>query len=225
MGTRARFFTGIAIAAAAVFALAPRAEAIPTFQTYIDGGNAGDMGGDEDTWFVADTSFDLFVVGAYGPNTLSLTDVTLAVSVPEGETGSITFSTSDEAPVLLTLTGQGTTTPENNPASNADTPILSGGNDGYSTKDFIPTSTTFNNHYPFKDGVSDFLLFDLGDFDNTESGLNDYNADDGTITSTSATGEQKEYSVEFSDFSWVHFDVYGWSRNRRAITARVITGR
>lgn len=196
---------------AVIFGFAPQAEAIPTFQTYIDGGTAGDLGGDEDTWFLANTSFDLFVVGAYGPNTLSLNNVTLAISVPEGETGTISFTTSDEAPVLFTLTGQGTTVPENNPAADADIHILTdvGGDNGYSTKDFVPSSTTLNNHYPFQDSVSDFILFGLGSFDDVEGSLKDYNADTGVIGVTSATGEQKEYSVEFTDFSRVHFDVYG----------------
>ena len=62
--------------------------ALPTFQTYIVGATAGDYHDDQDTWFTTDSSFTLVVVGAYGPQTQDpLSEVTLLLSVPEGETG------------------------------------------------------------------------------------------------------------------------------------------
>ena len=187
--------------------------AIPTFQTYIDGGSAGTLGGDEDTWFVYTNSFTLYVVGAYGPKTQSIDGVTLLVSVPEGEIGTISFSTLDEPPLLLTTTGQGSTS-EVNPIRDADKYVLSdvAGYSGYgtiNTNTFLPDNLSLNNHYPLKDDIADFIIFELGSFSSDESNLYDYNAEDGTITPTGASGEQKEYDITFTGFSWVHFDVYG----------------
>lgn len=211
-----RKFTTLSGALSITFllALAPvPAMALPTFQTYISGATAGSLGADQHSWFYntgSSGSFNLFVVGAYEPNALSLTGVTLLVSVPEGERGSVSFSTADEQPILLTRTGQGSST-FTNPAADADISVLTGvaGASGYSTTNFSPSGFNANNHYPLKDGVSDFLLFDLGSFTNTEGPLNDYNAKSGVITPTSATGEQKEFNVSITGFSWAHFDVFG----------------
>ena len=51
----------------------------PTFQVYSPDAVASDYGEDEDTWLVTESSFDLWVIGAYSPQTVSLTDVTLCV--------------------------------------------------------------------------------------------------------------------------------------------------
>lgn len=193
--------------------------AIPTLQTYISGATAGSIGTDEDTWFATDSSFSLYVVGAYGSSTTNLKSVTLLVSVPDGENGTITLSAdsgdSTDVPHILTMADEsGIPT---NPLIDANIDILtneagnSAGFDGYATIEnntFLPTDMNLNNHYPLKDDVSDFLLYDLHKFDNVECGLNDYNADNGIISATSACGEQKEYNVSITGFSWVHFDVY-----------------
>jgi len=200
----------------AVLVLASPALAIPTFQAYIDGASAGDMGADEDSWFTSDTSFDLFVVGSYNVNgemTTSLSQVTLVVSVPDGEQGTISIVGGDGAVLLTSKTAVGGTT-FFNPNADADTDILTdvGGLDGYDTKNFLPDDQTLNNnHFPFKDGVSDFLLFGLGEFD--DSGLiHNYNADGGGSTDLVANshGEEKVYSVVISGFTRAHFDVYGF---------------
>ncbi len=82
------------------------------------------------------------------------------------------------------------------------------GDDGYDKKgDFSPFG--MNNHYPTGDSDSDFVLYSLSSFSNTESNLKDYNADTSTITTTSATGEEKKYQVQITGFSRVHFDMYG----------------
>jgi len=188
--------------------------ALPVFQAYINGGSAGTLDGDEQTWFFTGTSFNLFVVGAYGPNDLSISSVTLLLSVPKGEQGTITISsTADEAPLFVN-TGGGATGSPLNPSTDADKDVLMNvtGLDGYDTKAFLPAGVTFNNHHPFLEGASDFLLFDLSPFDTSETGLNDYNADaGGSITQApNAQGEQKEYQVSVTGFSTVHFDVYGY---------------
>jgi hypothetical protein len=192
---------------------------LPTFQAYINGGSAGTLNGDEDSWFSSSSSFSLFVVGAYGPNDLSMQSVTLLLSVPQGQRGTISITSStDETPVFVSAMGGVVPPMLLNPSKNADTDIRTdvAGLDGYATKDFLPAGidpNSFNNHYPFQDGVSDFLLFDLSEFFKDDTGgLNDYNADNGGSISlaSNAEGEQKEYQVSFTGFSAVHFDVYGY---------------
>lgn len=214
MNRRAARFLGSAAAAAFSFCVAP-AFGLPTFQAYINDAVAGSSGPDEQTWFFPESDFELYIVGAYGSMDLSISSVTLLISVPDGETGTIyiTPSGGDETPILITTSGGVTGSPLN-PTLNADLDVLTdvAGLDGYATKDFLPDGVTFNNHYPFQEGVSDFILFDLAAFDKSDTGsLNDYNADDGTITAApNAEGEQKEYTVSFTGFSQVHFDVYGY---------------
>ncbi|MBZ0154676.1 MAG: choice-of-anchor N protein [Alphaproteobacteria bacterium] len=187
------------------------AHALPTLQTYIEGASAGSNGSDEETWFLtSDSSFSLYVVGAYGSKTASIDSATLLVSVPQGEKGTLTItSATDEIPVLLTATGQSSAS-ATNPAKNADTAILTdvSGNSGYSSTNFLPAGLNLNNHYPVKSSVSDFLLYDLFSFDNSEKNLFNYDASNGSIEATTAKGEQKEYEVQVDGFSSVHFDVY-----------------
>ena len=153
--------------------------AIPTFQTYIEGATAGDWGQDEQTWLTTDSTFNLIVVGAYGPITVGLTEVTIAVSVPQGETGIITISDGATLLYVQTPTGiPGVYNPEND----ADVDLLTNeagnaaGYDGYTDKDFLPAGVTFNEHYPFKDGVSDFLIYGIGEFGKVGE-VHNYNAE------------------------------------------------
>lgn len=195
---------------ALVFPISQSALAVPTFQTYGVGGVAGSSGPDEDTWFVTGNPFNLAVVGAYGPKTTSLTDVTLLLSVPQGETGTISITGGDVGATLLT-TIQASSIGDNNPNANADVDLFDDAapaNNGYTDKSFLPAGVTFNNHYPFQSSVSDFLLYALGDFDNLGP-INDYNAETGIIGIGVGSGEEKVYSIGYSGFSWIHFDVYG----------------
>ena len=140
------------------------------------------------------SSFDLILVGAYGPKTQSLQYGTLVASVPQGQTGSITVN---GAPVLTTGT---------------DTDILTNvaGLDGYATKSFAPDN--FNNHYPFQSDVSDFVLFDAGSFSNSGP-VHNYNAEDGIISDPSGSGQEKTFAVSISGFDYVHFDMYALETN------------
>jgi hypothetical protein len=147
--------------------------ALPTFQTYVNDATASSQGSDEQTWFSSENPFSLFVVGAFGPNTVSLTGVTMLISIPEGETGTISFTTNDESPVLLNAVGVGSSS-TTNPTGNANTDLLTNetGLDGYlATGDFIPFNS--NNHYPLQDDISNFVIFDLGAFENVEENLSD----------------------------------------------------
>jgi len=165
------------------------ASAVPTFQVYSPGATAGDYGPDQDTWFVQTNPAELWVIGAYESGVTSLEYVTLIVSVPVNENGSV---------LVTAAAGTGT----NNPSWIGDYPDTS----------FYPTGVTFNNHYPLKETVSNFIVYNLDPFNPTiGDDIYDYNADDdGSITlAPNATGQIKEYTVAISGYSWVHFDVYG----------------
>ena len=206
--------------------------AVPTFQVfgYNDGtlpadAVSGTWGNDEESWLVSTNPFNLVVVGAYQDHggqaaTLNLTQVTLAISVPQNEEGTFSITTADpDGATLLTIKTLVNLTNYYNPNADATLDILTNepGIDGYPDKDdvvtgFLPAGTTVNNnHYPFKDNVADFVLYGLGDFDDLGPGsINNYNADDGEIEYGAGHGEEKLYQVSVSGFSWVHFDVYGY---------------
>ena len=195
----------------------------PTFQVYIEGATAGDYHGDQDSWFTTDSSFTLRVVGAYKDDTTNLTEVTLLLSVPDDETGgSITITDASllHSPEPTVIPGVF------NPEEFADIDLLTNeagnasGFDGYQTKNFLPDDITFNNHYPLQNDVSNFLIYDLGDFEELYT-VHNYNADtsDSDYVDpadpefpplTGHLGEERTYDVTVSGFSWVHFDVYGY---------------
>jgi hypothetical protein len=192
-----------------LFLISGSSLATPTFQTHIVDSTAGSSGGDQDSWFTSSSTFDLAVVGAYGPKTLEpLEAVTLLISVPQGQTGTISISGGatllTEIPVVP-LDGY------YNPDRNATVDILTDvtGLDGYDNKEFLPGDTTFNNHYPLQDGVSDFLIYGLGSFLNIGD-VNNYDADTGNIGIGVGTGQEKIYEVSITGFTGVHFDVYGY---------------
>ena len=185
--------------------------ALPTFQAHIVGGTAGTQGQDEDSWFTTNSSFDLIVVGAYN-NTDLLTEVTIALSVPLNENGTILIAGA----TLLTLKPDDPV-PDSvfyNPNADADIDLLTNvtGYDGYMAKNFLPASQQLNsNHYPFKTDVSNFLVYGIGDFDNLGS-VHNYNAETGSIT-TEGVGEEKTFSISITGFTRVHIDVYGYEVN------------
>lgn len=185
--------------------------AVPSLQVYSPDATAGDYGPDQDTWFVTSSSFELWVLGAYqNKNVQNLTEVTLLLSVPDGETGTISITGGDGATLLTVRTA----TPYPgvyNPETDADIdPLGAGTNTGYSDRSFLPSSTNFNNHYPLQAVVSDFLIYGIGEFEEVVP-IGDYNADNGgSIESTPKLGEIKVFGVEVSGFSQVHFDAYGY---------------
>jgi len=172
--------------------------AVPTFQVYSpDYTSWGNWGPDEQTWFVDASSFELWAIGAYKDGITNLTNGTLLLTVPEGQTGSITF-TGDYSKIIID-------------SADAD-PI--GADTGYTNKDLLPRPPgdwPMNEHYPLNDSAVavDFLIFDIGSFESDADSISDYNAEDGVITPTGSMGEVKEFYVEVSGFDWVHFDLYG----------------
>ena len=190
----------------------PAAFAVPTYQVYIQGATADSIGPDEETWFSNSGSFNLVVVGAYGQHTTSLTETTLLVSVPKGQTGTITVS---GAPLLTvkTLIPDGTFY---NPNRDVDIDVLTNqsGNDAYSTKAFLPDAIPGSDHYPLHEDVSNFILYGIGSFD--QDGLvHNYNAEDGTTDLVAnSSGEEKVFAGTVSGFDWVHFDAYGYETDQ-----------
>jgi hypothetical protein len=202
--------------------------AVPTLQVfgYNDGETpadavAGTWGEDEESWLVDTNPFNLVVVGAYqaargqGQSaTENLEQVTLLVSVPQGQTGTISISGGDVGATLLTVKPLSPNVNGFfNPNADADTDVLINvlGNDSYSDKSFLPDDQTLNNnHHPFKEGVSYFVLYGIGDFDDVGP-IHNYNADDGSINlKPNSLGEEKLFTVSVSGFDWVHFDAYGY---------------
>lgn len=184
--------------------------AVPTFQTYIEGATAGDYYGDQDTWFTYDSSFSLIVVGAYQGNVQSVEEGTILVSVPEGETGTISIPGA----TLLTTKTSTSYPGAFNPETDADIDPLDDGDptlSGYSNKSFLPSDAgQFNNHYPLQNDVSDFLIYSIGSFGKVDY-VHDYDTDNGgSITLTGNKGEEKVFDVSVSGFTWVHFDAYGY---------------
>lgn len=193
-----------------VGSLAAPARAIPVLQTYIQDATAGSIVGDEDTWFHSGSSFTLLIVGSYGTNVTALDYGGLIFSVPEGEMGTITIASSDgDSFSLVTLANQ---INAGNPLSDATEDHLTNvaGLDGWDApSEFLPSDATFNNHSPFQAGISDFLVWDIGDFSTGDGPLMNYNADGGGITeAANSDGEVKTYEISFSGFSQIHFDAY-----------------
>jgi len=217
------FKSKIWVVAAACCLFSQAALAVPTFQVYIEGAVPGDYNGDQDTWFATSSSFTLKVVGAYKNGTTLLTEGTLLLSVPEGQSGgTITISDADllHTPQPTVIGGVF------NPKEYAKIDLLtnepgnSDGYDGYKTKEFFPDDITFNSHYPLKDDVSNFLIYDIGDFAKSYPVPN-YNADTSDSDFVppddpsfppygSNLGEVKTFTVTVSGFTWVHFDAYGY---------------
>ena len=159
------------------------AMAVPNLQVWSPNAtSAGDSGSDEDTWFVSVTPFDLWVIGD-GPQTTSIANLTLIASVPQGSTGSITIDS------LV-------------PTNPGGTP--------YDTKSmFMPFSA--NNHYPFQDSVSDFIVYSIGSFSGPKVAVSDYNAETGIIGVDAGEGWVTKFlGVTFSGFDGqLHFDAIG----------------
>ena len=201
------------------------ASAQPTFQVYIEGATAGGYGPDEQTWFTTDSTFTLRTVGAYKNKTTNLTEATLLLSVPEDEFGgTITITSLDPGGYANLLTSpQPTSIPGvYNPETAANLDILAnvGVPDGYATKDFLPDDVTFNNHYPMQDDVSNFLIYDIGGFEELYR-VHNYNADytDPAFVDpldpdfpplTGHEGQERLFEVTVTGFTQVHFDLYGY---------------
>ena len=101
-----KLYTQLLSVVSLIFILSHTALAVPVFQVYTEDGVAGTVGDDQDTWFTTNESLGLLVAAAYGPKTESVTDVTLIVSVPVNETGTISIIGADGATTLVCKSGR-----------------------------------------------------------------------------------------------------------------------
>ena len=209
----------IGLVAAMSLLVAQSTLAVPVFQVYIDGATTDAMEPDEDMWVITDNAFDLIVSGAYGPWTKSLTEITLLISVPEGETGTISITGSDGSALLTERTEAADG--YFNPNVDVVLDLLENetGYDGYSDKDFLPDDVKLNNHYPSKEDISNFLLYDIGSFGKSSNAVSNYSTDE-PIAYNVADGEEKIYSILISGFSTAHFDVYGYVQTGKGRSCR-----
>lgn len=198
------------------FLFTQSALAVPVFQVYVDGATA--VASDEDTWLTTSDSFDLIVAGAYGPKTQSLTDVTLLICVPQNETGTISISGGDGAALLTEKTAA--IDGFFNPNADAVVELLineTDNPDGYPDTSFLPEGARFNSHYPLNEEASDFLLYEIGDFDKVPNAVSNYSTKQ-PIAYNVADGQEKTFAVSISGFTTVHFDVYGYMQTSRRHT-------
>ena len=201
----------------ALFVMNQQGFAVPTLQVYSPQATAGNYGLDEQTWLVTESPFELVVAGAYSDGIASLTNVTLLLSVPEGQTGSITFTGGDPATLLTSPTSLDPCYPGAvNPTESATLPTI-GPDTGFATLDFLPVApddvANYNHHYPLQDDVADFLIYSIGSFGEVEF-IPDYNADpcepyDPCAPPSNTLGQLKTFNIEVAGFDWVHFDAYG----------------
>lgn len=154
--------------------------ALPDLQVYIPGSTAMDYGSDEETWFVPTIPgwFELKVVASYGPNDRSITNGTLLVTVPQGQSGTIsglgagTFHT--DLSFLPDTTPSLTHYPLNSPG----------------VYDFF----TFN--------IGSFAANTPVTLPNYNAGTGNITYEN------NATGEIKTYTVTLTGYSYLHLDAY-----------------
>jgi hypothetical protein len=162
--------------------------AVPTLQVYTDGLGAGDMGSDQDTWFTDDNPFTITVVAAFTAGIVELEQVTLLVSVPEGESGTILVDGTALSPIY--------------DAKSQITPPQGG--------------ATFNNHYPTGDATSDFMTYLVAASwtisDATTHHAPDYNAETGIIGTGNKSAVELDLLVERIGYTNVHIDVYALAK-------------
>jgi hypothetical protein len=76
-----------------------------------------------------------------------------------------------------------------------------------------------NNHAPLKDGVSDFLFFDIGEFTKNLNAVPDFDPETGA-----ADGEIKILTVDGTgSLSWIHFDVMALETSETLKKTEIIT--
>ena len=179
--------------AAILMIVCQTAVAVPIFQVYSNDLGSGDWGLDQDaldqdTWFTDDNPFTITVVGAFSAGFVNLEQVTLLVSVPEGEAGTITVNGTTLSPMY--------------DLKSEITPPAGG--------------PTFNNHYPTSDATSDFMIYSIAASwdlaDATTQNAPDYDADTGTIGTSNTPAVVLDLSVAREGYTQVHIDVYALAR-------------
>lgn len=160
--------------------------AIPTLQVWSpQWSSVGDSGPDEDTWFVSGSPFAISVIG--GQNATAITNLRLIVSVPQGQMGTITGTGLGTGTFYTTVGGILAALPA---------PAYSPGP---------------NEHFPFKDDVSDFWVYNIGSFTPPKTLVaKDYDASTGIIGPLVSGWTKGFTNVSSTGYDWLHFDVIGF---------------
>jgi hypothetical protein len=170
--------------------------AAPILQVYSpDQTSFGDVGPDQDTWFVSGAPFELWVLGEFklnrdGSAKTTIQDLHLIISAPVTESGTVSLSA----------------------LSSSGTPGPSSGT-FYNTKAAISLDVGWDvdkdNHYPYQDAVSNFWVFALGDMLDEGDLIPDYNAQTGIVGADNPNrgGTVWEYMVNFTGYTQIHADV------------------
>jgi|GEM_PF-5590092 len=177
------------------------AGAIPDLQLYIEGATYGDMGQDHDTWFSNANPFTLWVLGQTKLNRnagiVPITDVTLVVTYPTGEVGSLFFTPTTADSSYNTYIGQ-----------DPGIPTISG---PVGSGNWPDNSIPLPNHFPIKDGYS-YFLYSISSFTQADSQVGNWaglGVPPPGDNPNYNNGEIHAFTVNFSGFSYLHFDVYG----------------
>lgn len=179
--------------------------AIPDLQVYIEGGSYGTQGSDEDTWFSSDNPFKLWVLGQTKKNSnaeiVPIRDVTLVITYPTAELGTITLEWTTASPFYNTWIG-----------SDPGVPTI------FNLEGFggWPNNAILPPHYPAQAGFSYYLL-SISDFTRADSYVGDW-AHAGVPPPFSnplfPNGEIHAFEISFTGFSYLHFDVTGYQNDK-----------
>mgnify|MGYP005844761849 CR=1 FL=1 len=177
------------------------AYAIPDLQVYIEGASYGDQGADQDTWFSSGNPFILWAVGQTKQNEkaeiVPITGVTLVITYPSTEFGSITLTPTTASLSYNTWIGS-------DPAVPSIFDVVGSGD--------WPNNAILPPHYPCQDGFS-YTLLSISDFTEANSYVGNW-AGAGVPPPFSNpsffNGEIHAFEISFTGFSYLHFDVTGY---------------
>jgi len=181
------------------------ASAIPELQLYIEGASYGTLGQDEDTWFSAANPFTLWVLGQtkQNPNAqiVPITDVTLVVTYPKDESGTLTITPTTASASYNTWIGQ-----------DPGIPTISG---PVGSGDWPDNSIPLPPHFPLKNGYS-YFLYSISSFTQADSYVGNWagsNVPPPDSNPNFYNGEIHAFEIALSGYSYLHFDVYGQQGN------------
>lgn len=175
------------LAAAILFGFSLSVYATPTLQVYGVGGVAGDIGSDEDTWFVSGATGELELIATFANSGMTIQNAFLVLTSSATADNPFSGSTKydDAAAFEATLTGGAVQTNNHAP-------------------------------YGFDASQIDTFAYSLGDFTyNAGSPTKDCNADIAGTTECAAsagTGDIKTFTYDYSGLAldWVHFDLVAY---------------
>jgi hypothetical protein len=179
--------------AAILMIVCQTAVAVPILQVYTNDLGGGDWGLDQDaldqdTWSTDDNPFTITVVGAFSSKIAKLEQVTLLLSVPEGETGTITVNGTTLSPMY--------------DLKSEITPPAGG--------------PTFNNHYPTSGAASEFMIYSIAASwnlaDATTQNAPNYDAGTEIIGTSNTPAVVLDLLVAREGYTQVHIDVYALAK-------------